>query len=73
MVEFKYEIVEKVGVLSEKARGWSRCVNYISWDGREPKLDIRDWSPNMEKMGKGISLTREEAAALKDILNAMEF
>ena len=72
MPEFKYEIVEQIGVLSENSNGWSREVNYISWNGRDPKYDIRDWAPGNEKMGKGISLSKEEAKALKEILNTLE-
>ena len=45
MPEIKYEITEHLGVISETARGWTREVNMISWNGREPKVDIRDWSP----------------------------
>lgn len=72
MPEFKYEIVEQIGVLSENTNGWSRELNYISWNGRDPKYDIRDWAPGNEKMGKGISLSKEEAKALKEILNSLE-
>lgn len=72
MPEFKYEIVEQIGVLSENTNGWSRELNLISWNGRDPKYDIRDWAPGNEKMGKGISLSNEEAKALKEILNSLE-
>ncbi|MEA4912332.1 MAG: PC4/YdbC family ssDNA-binding protein [Oscillospiraceae bacterium] len=72
MAEFKYEIKEQFGVLSESANGWSRELNFISWNDREPKYDIRDWAPGNEKMGKGISLSTEEAKALKEILNSLE-
>ncbi len=72
MAEFKYEIVDQIGVLSESANGWSRELNYISWNGRDPKYDIRDWAPGNEKMGKGISLSLEEAKALKEILNSLD-
>ena len=40
MPEIKYEITEHLGVISETARGWTREVNMISWNGREPKVDI---------------------------------
>lgn len=73
MPEFKYEITEQLGVLSESANGWSRRVNYVSWNDRAPKLDIRDWAPDNEKMGKGISLSKEEAIALKELLNNIDF
>ena len=39
---------------------------------REPKYDIRDWSPDGSKMGKGISLSHDEMAILKGILEDME-
>ena len=68
MAEFKYEITRELGVLSESKSGWTRELNLISWNGAEPKYDIRDWSPDHEKMGKGISLNAEEVEKLKSIL-----
>ncbi|MFD2657056.1 YdbC family protein [Gracilibacillus thailandensis] len=65
MAGIKYEIIEEVAVLSESSKGWRKEVNLISWNDREPKYDIRDWSPDHEKMGKGITLTPEEWQALK--------
>ena len=72
MAEFTYEIVEQIGILSQSANGWSRELNYLSWNKRDPKYDIRDWAPGNEKMGKGISLSLEEAKALKEILNSLD-
>ena len=66
--EFKYEIVEEIGVLSENVKGWRKELNKISWNGAAPKYDIRDWAPDHEKMGKGITLTADEAKALYKIL-----
>lgn len=68
MSEVKFEIKEELGTLSESAKGWTKEVNLISWNSAEPKYDIRDWAPNHEKMGKGITLTVEEAEALYKIL-----
>lgn len=68
MAEFKYEITEELGVLSESKSGWKREVNLVSWNGAAPKLDIRDWAPGHEKMGKGISLSSDEIEGLKAIL-----
>ena len=65
----KFEITEEIGVLSESASGWKKELNLVSWNDRNPKYDIRDWDPAHEKMGKGITLTREEALALRDMLN----
>lgn len=71
MADIKFDIVEEIGVLSENAKGWKKELNLISWNGAAPKYDIRDWSPEHEKMGKGVTLTREEAIQLKDILNKL--
>ena len=72
MSEIKYEIVNKIGVLSKSASGWSKEINLISWNDREPKYDIRDWSGDGAKMGKGVTLSKEELLALRDVLNSME-
>lgn len=69
MNEIKYEIIEQLGVLSETEKGWKKELNLISWNEREPKYDLRDWSENHEKMGKGITLNQEEVSKLRDILN----
>ena len=69
MAEFTYEVTERIAVLSTNARGWERQLNMVSWNGNPPKYDIRDWSPDGSRMAKGITLTKEELAALKDILN----
>lgn len=72
MADIKYEIVETNGVVSENAKGWTKELNLISWNDREPKYDIRDWGPDHSKMGKGVTLSREELKMLKDILNSMD-
>lgn len=72
MAEIKYEIKETVGALSESAKGWKKELNLISWNDKEAKYDIRDWSPEHEKMGKGVTLSVEELKKLRDVLNAME-
>lgn len=68
MADIKYEIVEELGVLSESAKGWQKELNLISWNGAEPKYDLRDWSPNRDKMGKGVTLSADEAQALYKLL-----
>ena len=67
--DFKYDIVEEIGVLSENAKGWRKELNLISWNGAAPKYEIREWAPNREKMGKGITLTKEELSALKKLID----
>ena len=72
MTEIKYEILKNIGVLSKSASGWAKELNLISWNDREPKYDLRDWSADHTKMGKGVTLSAEELAALKSLLNSSE-
>ncbi|MCC5911797.1 MAG: YdbC family protein [Clostridiaceae bacterium] len=72
MTNIKYDIVKSIGVLSESGKGWKRELNLISWNNRDPKYDIRDWAPEYEKMGKGITLSKEELKQLRDLLNHMD-
>lgn len=69
MPEIKYEITEELGVISETAKGWTRELNMISWNDREPKFDIRDWAPDHTKMSKGLTFTLDEIHELKELLN----
>jgi len=68
MDSISFEIVKHFGVLSSEKNGWKKELNLVSWSGRVPKLDIRDWSPGHEKMSKGVTLTEEEAAQLAELL-----
>lgn len=72
MADIKYEIVKRVGVLSKAGSGWTKELNLIRWNDRDPKYDIRDWSADGEKMGKGVTLSKEELLALKELLNTLE-
>lgn len=72
MVDIKFEIKETVGVLSESAKGWTKELNLVSWNDREPKYDIREWSPEHDKMGKGVTLSKEELKALKQLLDKLD-
>jgi len=69
MADIKYDIVEEIGVLSENAKGWRKEINLISWNGAAPKYDIREWAPEHEKMGKGVTLSEVEFKELGKILN----
>jgi hypothetical protein len=68
MAEINFDIVKHYGVLSEGKGGWKKELNLVAWNNRNPKLDVREWSPDHEKMGKGITLTPEEAAKLAELL-----
>ena len=68
MPAFTYEIVKEIAVLSENPRGWQKELNLVSWGGHDAKYDIREWSPEHDRMGKGVTLTEEEAQKLKELL-----
>ncbi len=72
MAELKFEITQNIGILSESSKGWSKELNLISWNDRDPKYDIREWSPEHDKMGKGVTLSKDEIIALRDMLNGLE-
>lgn len=68
MADIKYEIKESYGELSTSPKGWTKELNLISWNGAAAKFDIREWDPEHEKMGKGVTLTNDEAEALYELL-----
>lgn len=72
MSDFQYEVVETIGVISTSASGWTKELNLVSWNGRPPKYDIRDWSPDHEKMGKGLTFSNEEMKDLQELLADIE-
>ena len=72
MAELKYEIVKSFGALSEAPSGWTKELNLISWNDRDPKYDIRDWAADHSKMGKGVTLTADEMILLRDLLGEID-
>lgn len=72
MADLKYEIIKTIGVLSEGSKGWSKELNLISWNDREPKYDIREWSADHLRMGKGVTLSKQELKTLKELLTDIE-
>jgi len=68
--DFKYEIINELGKISEGSKGWNKELNRVSWNGGEPKYDIRDWNEKHDKMGKGVTLTKAELRKLKELLDA---
>ena len=69
MAELKFEIVKEFGVLSQSPSGWTKELNLVSWNDREPKYDIREWAPEHTKMGKGVTISADEIILLRDLLN----
>ncbi len=68
MSEFKFEVVENIGILSENAKGWRKELNLVSWSEREPKYDIREWNPDHTRMSKGVTFTEDEMKILLELL-----
>ena len=71
--DFSFEIVKNIGIVSEGKGGWNLELNLVSWGGRPAKYDIRQWSLEHDKMGKGVTFTKEELLSLKDVLNSVSF
>ena len=72
--EIECEIIESYGIFSREysyksAKNWIKELNLISWNGRPPKLDIRNWRRDHAKCGKGIAITTQEAEELVKLLN----
>jgi hypothetical protein len=72
MSEIKFELIQKIGVISKSASGWTKELNLVHWNDQEPKYDLRDWSPDRQRRGKGVTLTKEELGVLKELLEKME-
>ena len=72
MADIKFKITKTLGVLSEGSKGWQKEINLISWNDRKPKVDIRDWAPEHEKRGKGVTLNKEELKKLKELLEGID-
>jgi hypothetical protein len=68
MADISFDIVKHFGVISEEKGGWKKELNLVSWNGRTPKFDVRDWAPGHEKMGKGVTLAKDEAEKLVELL-----
>ena len=72
MADIKFEIIKKIGTLSTSEKGWTKEINLVSWNDRPAKYDLRDWAPDHQTMSKGITLSKEEVSALKELLVNLE-
>ncbi len=68
MDDFSFNIEENVAVISSSKGGWNLELNKVAWGDRPAKYDLRSWSPDHKKMGKGLTFTDEELKALKEKL-----
>ena len=69
MSDIKFTITKNIATLSTNPKtSWTKELNLVSWNDRAPKYDLRDWSPDHTKMGKGVTMTEEELQELKKTL-----
>lgn len=71
--EITFKIIEQIGVIAAENNGWRRELNRVSWNGSEPKWDIRSWDQDHEKCSKGLTFKTEEMAVLKNLLSQFIF
>ena len=70
--EFTFEIVKTIAVLSKEQSGWTKELNFVSFNDAPPKYDLRTWDPEHKKMGKGITLSKAEMEALREAIENLE-
>lgn len=63
-----YDIKKRLGVISKSRNGWTKEMNLVAWNDGEPRYELRSWSPDHSRMGKGISLSVAEMDSLREIL-----
>ena len=68
-----FEIAQHIGVISKYPTGWAKELNVVSWNGGNKKVDLRDWDPEHTHMSRGVTLHKDEALKLKELLNAFDF
>lgn len=68
--DFRFSIVRHFGVLSTSPTGWTKELNMVEWNGKAAKYDLRDWRPDHEKMGRGITLSKNEMKELADLIDS---
>ncbi|HEY8365071.1 MAG TPA: PC4/YdbC family ssDNA-binding protein [Haloplasmataceae bacterium] len=72
MSEIKFTIEKTIGVISQGTKGWTKELNLVSWNDKDAKYDIREWSPEHDRMSKGITFTKEELLKLKELISQIE-
>ncbi|MBQ8164608.1 MAG: hypothetical protein IJZ94_02155 [Clostridia bacterium] len=72
MPDITFDVRQNLGVLSDAGKGWKKELNVISWNGRDAKLDIREWNSDRSKMKKGITLSKDEASVLYYLLSKID-
>jgi len=71
--DFHYEIINHIGTLSTSNTGWKKELNIVKWNDANPKIDIREWDTEHEKMSRGTSLNAKETEKLRELLVDYDF
>lgn len=71
MSDLDFEIKQSIACLSSAKNGWTKELNLVSWNGKDDKYDIRSWSSDHSRMGKGVTLTKEELISLREVLDEL--
>jgi len=68
--EFTMDIQEGFDFIIEEAGNSSLNLRKVSWNGREPKLDLRKWNyqDGQERAMKGVTLSDDGADELSAVL-----
>ena len=72
MADIQFEFCGEHHVIAQGGKGWNLELNIVSWNGRDAKYDIRSWSEDHKKMGKGVTMTAAELLSLRELLNRIE-
>jgi hypothetical protein len=68
----KYMVCRTIAILGETNNGFTKELNVVSWNNREPVYDIRTWDADHKKYGKGVTLTTNQILKLKEALDSLE-
>ena len=68
--DITYEIRRHLGVVDTSENGWRQEVNIVAWNGGKEKVDIRTWSPDHERMTRGLTMTSDQATKIADIIKS---
>ena len=72
-METTYNIVRECGEINKRTdqlgNKWVKKLAIISWNGKPPLFDIREWSADGDTCRSGMRLSRHELYKLGDIIN----
>ncbi|MDD2217564.1 MAG: PC4/YdbC family ssDNA-binding protein [Eubacteriales bacterium] len=68
--DFSFEIIEHICIISDgRQEGYTKELNYVAFNGKAPKWDIREWNSDHTKMTKGLTFTSDEIQRIAEAVN----